>query len=342
MDVSNSGVSVGSGSSTSDTGGGGGLGVEQGSFSGQQDLSNSNDFVGAGTRQQDPSLTQCLADEPSTTDTLSRQPSALDRLAVGHTPVHESLNRSAPSSVITAVDKDTSDVPSLVGDAAAGLQGASEYVSDAVNRTGTRAAAGILTNGRAGNLPAPGYASRADLATQITRPGVTAAQANGMSPYSTKAASSQILDDAARQAGKLNGLGRAVGLGLQPAIGAFQGFQSVSESATLGDQIAGTMGGALKEVDDVAVSFVAGAGAGAAVSSSGIGVVAAPAVGMAAGIAAGRSYDGTVPDGFIDRTIDEYVTPAIASAVDDYAVPAVIATVDFIERTRVSLKSLLN
>lgn len=53
-----------------------------------------------------------------------------------------------------------------------------------------------------------------------------------------------------------------------------------------------------------------------------VGPPTAPAV----GIAAWRSDDGTPDDGIIDKNVDIYVAPLIATAIDDVAVPAINAT----------------
>ena len=229
------------------------------------------------------------------------------------------------SATVRSTESGELDVPSAVGHATAGAQAGFEVARDVVNGRGTRAAADVLTRGPGGNLPAAGFANRSELAAQMSKRGVSAAQARGMTPFSSAAASTQALDDAARTAGRLNNLGRTVGYGLQPAIGAVQGFREVPPDATLGERIASTLGGAVQEFDDVSVSGVVGGVVGGLTAMSIVTAPAAPATGAGAAVAAGHFYDGTSADAWIDDTVENYVEPAIATAIDDHAVPAMVS-----------------
>ena len=210
------------------------------------------------------------------------------------------------------------------------VEGGLNATRDFVDRSGRAAAAATLTNGPAGNLPAAGFANRTGLADAITHPTNTAAKALDMSPYGPNAASTQQLSGAARTAATLGKVAGTAGKVAGPFMGAYEGFRAAPEDATTGEQIANTIGGGLKEVDDMAVGAAAGIGAAAgttaaaaALVSGGVTAPAAPAVAMsvpvvgaAAGIAASVAYDGTGPDNLFDNVVDSYVEPAISTTVD--------------------------
>ena len=325
---------VGSGDTTAEGLGGGqttaeSLGGGQAASSGEDSSGESGAGIGDGAGANEGSMDAAAAG-------AANAAASVPGPGEGSLDAAEAAGRGAAAR--SAADRET-PVPDVVGDAAAGAQGAIDVARGMVDRNGTRAAAGILTNGPAGNLPASGFANRADLATRMTRPSVTAAQARGMTPFSPAAASTQVLDDAARTAGRLSFAGRAVGYGVQPAIGAFNEYRDLPADATLGQRTAAVFGGALAEVDDVAVSGAAGLTVGVATTAVGA-APAAPYTGAVAGAAAGRAWDGNVIDDTIDAAVENYVEPFVESAIDDYAVPAAEFAADRLSDAWSGIRSL--
>ena len=126
-----------------------------------------------------------------------------------------------------------------------------------------------------------------------------------------------------RTGGRIGSLGKVVGYGLQPTIGAIVEYRDLPNDATLGQRAAALVGGGIAEADDVVVNGLAGFGAATLTASTGAGAVAAPYTGATAGIAGGpplrRHRRGQLPGRGGE---EDHVEPFVESAVDDYAVPA--------------------
>lgn len=212
---------------------------------------------------------------------------------------------------------DATDLIGPAGYMAAAAQGAFQGYGNYVDYSGRRAAAGTLTNGPAGNLPAPGHANRAALGQAITD-SKTARAALDVTPYGPNARSTQELSKAAQVTRNFGRAANGVALGLQPAAGAIEGYLQTPKDASWTETVTNSLVGAVKEVDDTAVSF----GTGLAVTTvtapvSGPGSIVA---GVSLGAGAGYAYNDTL----VDRTID--------SLAEDYARPAIQGTLDFVDR----------
>jgi len=111
---------------------------------------------------------------------------------------------------------------------------------------------------------------------------------------------------------------------LQPMAGAYHGFHSSAGSVTVGEKIASTWAGAIKEVDDVVVGAVAGlAVSGGTIAAAPFTGPAAPAVvasapynGATAGLIAGTRYDTSSLDKTFDSVVVKYAAPIVAKIVD--------------------------
>ncbi|MEM7042653.1 MAG: hypothetical protein AAF543_07570 [Pseudomonadota bacterium] len=221
---------------------------------------------------------------------------------------------------------DAADLVGPAGQAAAGLQGGLEAYRDYVDRGSRHAAANTLTNGNAANLP-----GRADLSRTITDPRMTASKALDVTPYGPNAQSTQQLSTGAQAASKVGTYANRVGLGVQPAAGAIQGYVNTPENASWTERATNTVVGAVKEFDDTAVSYGAGLGAGtltvagSAFTGPAAPVVAgsAPAVGVGAAIYAGEQWNNGAADRLYDGLVDDYVRPGLEftfETIDDYVV----------------------
>ncbi len=213
--------------------------------------------------------------------------------------------------------KDASDLVGPAGYVAAAGQGAFQGYGNFADYSGRQAAAGTLTNGPAGNLPAQGYANRAALGEAIAE-SKNARAALDVTPYGSNARSTQQLSRAAQVTGAVGRVANGVALGLQPAAGAIEGYLQTPKDASWTETVTNSLVGAVKEVDDTAVSF----GTGLAVTTvtapvSGPGSIVA---GVGAGAGAGYAYNDTL----VDRTID--------MLAEDYARPAIRGTLDFVDR----------
>ena len=209
-------------------------------------------------------------------------------------------------------------------------QGTLEVVRDQVDRTGRATAAGILTNGNAGRLPAEGFGNRDQLAALITDPRENLTTALEATPFGSNAASTQTLNQAADTVNSFQGPIRIVGYAAAPVIGAIEGFSYSADDATFGEQFANSVGGMLQEFDDSAVSGFFGSAAGlgttaigGAMLGSGVGapigttlIVSSPGVGASVAISTSVIYDNAPPDVFFDNMIENYIEPPIASFTD--------------------------
>jgi len=218
---------------------------------------------------------------------------------------------------------------SIVGDS---VQGAIDLTRTGIDRTGLEAAADVLTKGNGGNLPAPGIGSRSDLANKLTQSAtMTAPKAMDVTPFSANAKSTQILSETADITGPLSKASRIAGNVVAPVIGAAEALtEELPADATIGERIANTVGGALKEIDDGAVSGAAGAGAATAQTMGGIAlsgtvagapagaalVATAPITGTAAAVGATMRYDNSTVDQAVDNFVDNTVEPFVADVID--------------------------
>ena len=231
-----------------------------------------------------------------------------------------------PNLGVQTQESQTSEM-SHAGNVAAGALG---LTSDHVDRSGRAGAAGILDKGNGGNLPAPGFANRAELAATITDPRITAHDALELTPFSSNATSTQVLTETAESVGSLGRVIAVVGNALGPATGAIESFVYTPDDATVGEYIANTMGGALRELDDMAASGLATVGAaiatpavGGFMMSTGIGIPAGtyviastPVVAASSGISASIWWDTTPMDSTIDSFIDNRFEPFITNTID--------------------------
>jgi hypothetical protein len=115
-------------------------------------------------------------------------------------------------------------------------------------------------------------------------------------------------------AGKLVKGAGIVGAALDPAMGAWNGYANTPAKASVNEKITNAIVGGLKQVDNVAVSGVAGVavGTGASFVTTPVGGAIA---GTAAGVAAGKVYGDSDVDTYANATI-EYAKPAVRYAVD--------------------------
>ncbi|MEZ5931332.1 MAG: hypothetical protein R3F54_05180 [Alphaproteobacteria bacterium] len=239
-----------------------------------------------------------------------------------------------PEEDKAARDTDATDLVGPAGYGAAGLQGGLEAYGAHVDRTARANAANTLTKGNAANLP-----GRTDLARAITDPRMTASKALDATPYSAKAASTQQLAAGAKAASTVGRLASGVGLGVQPAAGAIQGYVNTPEDASWTDRATNTLVGAVKEIDDTGVAYGAGAlaAAGTVAASPAAGpaapavAVSAPAVGVGAAVYAGEQWNNSPADQFFDRMVEDYMRPSAQfafEAIDSYVVDPVSGLVD--------------
>lgn len=206
---------------------------------------------------------------------------------------------------------------------AAGFTGAAQYSGWQARQ----AAASILTSGNAGRLPGPpGFPTRADYASALKGPSLLAARlaladpANMVSnhPFSSNAASTKALQAGATKATAVSPP-KALGGVLAAVDPLVHGIAEGRASSGDGyDKFFAGLTGAVKRADNVAVSW--GAGAFAAVVTTGLSggtaAPAAPVVGVAAGTGAGVWYGKRQAnikfDGFIERTLGQ-AEPYLAS-----------------------------
>lgn len=234
------------------------------------------------------------------------------------------------------------DAANLVGPAgygAAGLQGGLEAYRDHVDRGARSTAAGTLTNGRAGSLPAPGYANRADLAHTITNSQMTTGKALDATPYGPNAKSTQQLSAGAKTTSTIGRFANGAGLAIQPGAGAIQGFMNTPEDASWTERATNTVVGAVKEFDDTGLSYGAGlvTGIGTVAVSPFTGPAApvvagsAPVTATAAAVSTGLAYDNSSIDQAIDGFIEDYGRPGLLgalNAVDNYVVDPISGFID--------------
>jgi len=218
-----------------------------------------------------------------------------------------------------AQNQDATDLVGPAGNGAAGLQGGVEALRDHVDRGARHSAAGTLTKGPGGNLPAAGYANRTDLGRALTGPSMTTSKALDATPFGPNAKSTQQLAAGAKTASNLGRVANGVGLGIQPAAGAIQGFISTPENASWTERATNTVIGAVKEFDDTGLSYGAGLGAGSLTVAGSVftgpaaPVVAgsAPAVGVATAVGIGAAYNNSSVDKFFDGVVEDYGRPAV-------------------------------
>ena len=228
--------------------------------------------------------------------------------------VNAGLEAAADEEADAAQQPDGTDLVGPAGYTAAGLQGGLQAYGDFVDRNARAAAAGTLTNGPAGSLPAPGYANRADLARTITDRGMTANRALDATPYGPNAQSTQQLTAGARTATTFSRVANGAALSIQPAAGAVQGYLSTPENASWTETATNVVVGALKEADDTAVSYGAGWGTTVATAPAlGPGAVVA---GAGAGVLAGEGWERSSWDEGFDSLVEDYARPAIQTTFD--------------------------
>ncbi|MEM9438979.1 MAG: hypothetical protein AAGA73_00885 [Pseudomonadota bacterium] len=219
---------------------------------------------------------------------------------------------------LEAVEPDATDLVGPAGYGGAGLQGGLQAYGQHVDRGVRAAAAGTLTNGPAGSLPAQGYANRTDLARAITDPKMTAAKALDVTPYGPNAQSTQQLSAGAKTASTFNNFAKGAGLGIQPAAGAIQGVMSTPEDASWTDYATNAVVGAIKEADDTAISYGVGWGTTVATAPAlGPGSVVA---GTGAAVAAGQGWERSSWDQGFDNFVENNVRPGVEvtfEAIDD-------------------------
>ncbi len=259
-------------------------------------------------------------------------------------------NPQAQTALNTGTQESNNSAASVTGSLAESLL---NVYKDNVDATGRRRAAAALTSGSAGNLLAPGGGgSRAALAQTILDETNTAARALEITPFSSTARSTQILSDTVDKVRTLGKVADVVGKYAGPLTGAIEGNLNIAEHTTFGERVANTIGGGLKEADDVAVGVWAGGKTATLTTVAGTALVAGtitapagavvlgsvPLTSTAVGIAASFAYDNTAPDRTFDSTIDTYVEPAISTTIDS-VIAAPKATASFIGGIADKIKS---
>lgn len=263
--------------------------------------------------------------EQSPLERFVNSPSTTERLATESNS--NSIQSYTEPKIAVQTDESQTSTASIVGSI---TEGGITFARDHVDSTGRQAAMNILTKGNAGNLPAEGFANRASLAREISSPFVNSAQALEITPFSSNAVSTQELAQTAQKVKLIGRVASVSGNVAGPLVGAFEGYKQVPLDASLGERIANSIGGGLKEVDDTIISTGAGTIAGgmnmlgaAALGTGGVTapivpyvVAATPAVSTAAAIGASSAYDGRGPDRAFDNVVDNYVEPFMAKAID--------------------------
>lgn len=230
-----------------------------------------------------------------------------------------------PSGAPTS-QTDATDIVGVAGYAAAGGYAGIDGARRGRDYAARAAAAETLTRGNAGNLPVPGseYANRAELAKDIKDTRITVDDARGKTPYGPDAQSTRQLNVATRTTSALNAAAKTVGLGLQPAAGALEGYRNTPEDAGIAQTGLNMARAAVKEADDTLVSYGFGGFAASGVvaispaagpAAPAVAIGGAPAAGMAAGIGAGAAYNDSLPDRAFDKGVD-VVFDGIESVVD--------------------------
>ena len=214
----------------------------------------------------------------------------------------------------------------IAGYGAAGAAGGYAVAAQHANIRGINTVADTLGKHPTGNLPThPGSTvSNADYAADL-RGQKTAADA--LSNHPAKGGAMRgVLEDAANTASKYGRTATGIGLAFDPVVTGTTA--AITADGDWTDKATAAVIEGAKRLDNAAVGFGFGALATGAtmVGTAGTGTLAAPAVGAAAGVAAGETYTALGADAWVDGHIDS-ARPTVDAIFDGMDV-ALDATVD--------------
>ncbi len=203
----------------------------------------------------------------------------------------------------------------IAGYAVAGAAGGFAFAEQHANIKSIKTVTDTLGRHPTSNLPvSPGSTVlNRDYVTALTKQ-KTAADALAAHP-AKGGAMRDILEDAAGKASRYGRTATGIGLAFDPVVTGITAAVTIEGSWT--EKATAAVVEGAKRADNAAASFVAGTGAAALTmaGTSGLGTLAAPAVGLAAGVTGGEAYARTPADSAFDSAM-EAARPAVQAGFD--------------------------